>query len=178
MSNIGFYRYKVNNFSKGDNSVSFYVNGNLVVTHSIITKENCTGTQLVKYIDKNGQYRFYPFNKYYEKIDNPEELGRTNEFITSIFDAQTDSKSVGYRNKRNISLVAESVTSDELDILADLWTSPRVYLYIGDGSSDNLEDWVECKIANADNLVRRRKGDFGRIAIELELPTNYTITML
>ena len=177
MIQIGFYRYKKNNLTAGTNSIAFYVNSALAVTHTVITKENCSGMQLVKYIDKNGQYRFFPFNKYYEKRDNPEELGRTNEFIVNLLNAQSDSKSVGYKNKRTISLVAENVSSDELDILADMWTSPRVLLYIGDGTSDNLEDWVECKIANADNLVRRRKGDFGRIAIELELPTNFTITM-
>lgn len=178
MSQIGFYRYKVNSFSEGNNTISFLVNGSLVVTHTIVTKQACTGNQLVKYLDKNGQYRFYPFNRFYEKRDNPQELGQTNEFITNLLNAQTNSKSVGYKNKRSISLVAEYVTSDELDVLSDLWTSPRVYLYIGDGTSDNLEDWVQCKIINGDNLVRRRKGDNGRINLELELPEHFTITML
>lgn len=176
MSDIGFYRYKKIPTAEGTSTIVFNVGGTPTVTHTIVTKKRCDNDQLVRYLDKNGQYRFYPFNRFWEKKDQPTEIGRTSELIISLLNSQTDSKSVGYRNKRIISLVAESVTSAELDILADLWTSPRVYLYIGDGTTDGLSDWVLCRIVGGDNIVRRRKGEAGKIAIDLELPQNYCMT--
>ena len=178
MSSIGYYRYKLDNLSEGTSTLSFYVNGALVVTHSIITKPYCTGEKLIKYLDKNGQYRFYPFNKYFEERIDAKLIGKSNEFITSILTAQASEKNIGYKSTKTLSLIATGVSSDELVMLSELYDSPRVYLYIGDGTSDEAKDWLLVTIVKNDGLVKRRKANFGQFSIDVELPEHYTISMV
>ena len=111
MSKIGYYRYKLDNLPVGNTTISFYINGALAVTHSIVVKPYCTGEKLIKYLDKDGQYRFYPFNKYYEERIDAKLIGKTNEFITSILTAQSNEKNIGYKSAKTLSLIATVVTA-------------------------------------------------------------------
>lgn len=175
MSTIGYYRYKT--LADEAKEVNFTVNGVLTGTKTITPINFCVGGKILKYLDKNGQYRFYPFNKYYETNDNPTLIGTSNKLITSILSDQSNKKNIGYKNERKISLVAD-VPNDELDKLVDIYSSPRVYLYIGNGSQDGDQYWLEVE-ANADqNIVRRRKANTGQINITVTLPENYSIKMI
>ena len=178
MSEIGYYRYKLDNLPEGNTTISFYVNGALAVTHNIVVKPYCTGEKLIKYLDKDGQYRFYPFNKYYEERIDAKLIGKSNEFITSILTAQTSEKNIGYKSTKTLSLIATGVSADELVMLSELYYSPRVYLYIGNGSSDEAKDWLLVTVIRNDGLVKRRKANFGQFAIDVELPEHYTISMV
>ena len=62
-------------------------------------------------------------------------------------------------------------------VLSDIYTSPRVYLYIGSGS-DALNDWVELTKISGDTTVRRRRGNTGAINIEITLPEYFTVKMI
>jgi len=66
ISDIGYYRIKKQ------------VSGNETVllgtlSKEIVSIEQCPGGVILKYLDKNGQYRFFPFNKYYKSYDTPEQ---------------------------------------------------------------------------------------------------------
>ena len=93
----------------------------LITTKTIIVREFCDNSILLKYLNKDGQYRFFGFNKYWERSDKPKEIGRSNKIITSLLSSQTDSVSIGYRNERTLDLVAENVSQEELTQLADIW---------------------------------------------------------
>ena len=178
MSKIGYYRYKLDNLPVGNTTISFYINGALAVTHSIVVKPYCTGEKLIKYLDKDGQYRFYPFNKYYEERIDAKLIGKTNEFITSILTAQSNEKNIGYKSTKTLSLIATGVSSDELALLSELYDSPRVYLYIGDGITDLEKDWLLVTVVKNDGVVKRRKANFGQFSIDIELPEHFTIKMV
>ena len=175
MSQIGYYRYKL--ITDTERTIQFNKNGILAGSKTVKPIEYCTGDRIVKYLDSKGQYRFYPFNRYYEVNDNPKLIGTTNEFITSILNDNTNSKNIGYKNKRSISLVAD-VNDDELTYLTDIYSSPRVYLYIGSNNSDTQADWLEVTITGGDKIVRRRKENTGRIEIVIELPEHFNIKMI
>jgi len=140
MSKIGFYRYKVGNATS--QTVTLYVNGSVSKTKQVVVKAVCTGYRQLKFIDRNGQYRFYPFAAEYGIKDKPKEIGQANEFITSLLTNRSDTKSIGSDNTRSMTLRASNVSESELAILADIYTSPRVYLYVGSGSTDTVNDWV------------------------------------
>lgn len=178
MSEIGYYRYKLDNLPEGESTISFYVNGALAVTHSIVTKPFCIGSKIIKYLDKDSQYRLYPFNKYYEERINAKLIGKTNEFITSILTAQTNEKNIGYKSTKVLSLVADAVSDAELTLLSQLIDSPRVYLYIGTGTSDEAKDWILVTVVSGDNVTKRRKANFGKFSIDIELPEHYTVSMV
>lgn len=168
----GFWRYKttadqIKNISATISSV--------IYSKQVIPLDTCTGDLVLKYLDKNGHYRFFNCNKYYATRDLPEKLGSINRFLTDILTDQSDSKNVGYRNKRTIEAVAE-VQADYLGKFADLYTSPRVYLKVGSG--DEAKDWLLVEVRANDNIVRRRKANTGAISLTITLPEHYTISMI
>jgi hypothetical protein len=175
MSSIGYYRYKTT--ADVAKTVNWNVNYTNIASKDIVPLTVCSGYVLIKYLDKNGQYRFYPFNKYYRTSDTPELIGTANKFITNILSDQTNKQNVGFRNERKMQITAD-VPNDELEKLIDIYTSPRVYLYIGDGTTDTAKDWLEVNQIIDNPVVRRRKRNTGRIDITLNLPENFTVTML
>jgi hypothetical protein len=174
MSTVGYYRYKIKPTESQE--VSIYVNGVLTSTKSVVVKDVCSGFRLLKYIDRDSQYRFYPFNKFWESDDKPKLIGKSNKIIENILNSQASENNIGYKNKRTVSLVAESVSQEELTTLSDIYTSPRVYLYIGSGT-DLAQDWLEVDI-KGDNKNRLRKRKFTKVEIEVTLPEWYSISMM
>jgi len=174
MSEIGYYRYKVKPSESID--VNFNINFELAATKSIIVKEVCEGFRLLKYIDRDGQYRFYPFNKFWESKDKPKLIGKSSKIIESVLNSQSSENSIGYKNNRTISLVAENVSQDELTLLSDIYTSPRVLLYIGT-TTDEKKDWIEVDV-KGDNINRLRKRKFTKVNIDITLPEWYSISMM
>jgi len=170
MSSIGYYRFKC--ATTDGRVVKLYKNGLEAGSATIKALDFCTGDRIIKYLDSKGQYRFYSFNKYYEINDKPKSLGTTNEFITSILTAQTNEKNLGYSNTRSLQLTTTANT-EQLEILSDLWTSPKVYLYIGT-TTDTAADWLEVTIKGGGE-VRRRKANSGKIDITVTLPEWFTI---
>ena len=173
MSKIGFYRYKFENATTQE--ITLYVNGTPTYTHNVVAKSVCTGYKQLKFLDRNGQYRFYPFAAEHEISDKPDEIGQVTKFIAGLLSDTSASASAGYTNERTVTLRAKSVSADELEILSDIYTSPRVFLYVGDGTTDDMTDWVQVTVTG-DNVVKRAKKNFGLVEIKVLLPEYYTIT--
>jgi len=174
MSDIGYHRIKIIPSAVGTTTVKFYINGALVSTATVVTREFCTDFKLLKFQDSAGRYRFFPFNNKWQRTDKPSMIGEVNNFITSILTGQTDAKSIGYKNDRTITLTAGNVSEDELDKLSDIYTSPRVYLYVGDGSYDRDQDWVLVTVSG--DGVGRKRNKFSKVTIDVKLPEYYAVT--
>lgn len=171
-TNVGYYKYKttcdvdkVINFNDGVGSY----NQNVKIV------DECSTGILLKFLDHNGHYRFYPFNQFYETKDNAELIGVTDEFITNILTAQTNSKSIGYNTKRTVLLTADNVRTDALEILSEIYSSPRVYAKIG--TTDTAQDWVEVTV-KGDGIVKRRKYNSGRVDLTMTYPEHFNIKMI
>jgi hypothetical protein len=177
MSSVGYYRYKFSDVSEGSQEVTFYKNGALAKTCTIIGKSFCTGFKLLKYLDKDGQYRFFPFNNFWQQSNKPKLIGSVNNFVTSIVDSQTSKKNIGYKNDRTLTMTSENVSLDELEKLEDIYFSPRVYLYTGNGSNDRLQDWVLVSVSG-DGIGRPKKNQFKKVVINVILPEHYAITKI
>lgn len=176
MSEIGYYRYKTT-VAAGSKGVQFFKNGILAGTKTIRSVDFCVGGRILKYLDTKGQYRFYPFTKHYEVNDKPKNLGSTSKFITSLLTDQTNSQNIGSRNTRSVDITAY-VPEEDLEILSAIYASPRIYLYIGEGTSDTAKDWLEVEISSGDKTVRRRKAKAGEINFSLQLPEHYSVRMI
>jgi hypothetical protein len=175
MSEVGYYRYKVKPTAEGSSAVKLYINGTLASTATVVAKEFCPGFMILKYIDSSGRYRFFPFNDKWQRTDKPKSIGEVNKFITSILDSQADAEQIGYKNDRTISLTAGRVSVDDLEKLSDIYTSPRVYLYVGSGSNDRIQDWIQVTVSG-DGVGRRRNNKFSKVSIDVKLPEYYAIT--
>ncbi len=176
-SDTGYYRLKVDNLTK-DTQFNFYVNDEIKHTKTVRIKSKCDDALLLKYLDKNGQYRMLVYNDRYQIKDSPQMLGRANKLINSLLTGQSNFKNIGYKNERTILATADIVAEDELDLYAGIYTSPRVYLYIGDGTTDEAKDWLMVTVKSQENIVKNRRGNNTEINIEILLPQHYNITML
>jgi len=175
MSKIGYYRYK--NVFNSNTELGLYVNGELESIKNVYVRDWCEGNILLKYINKNGQYRFFPFNKYWEREDKPKEIGKANKIIVSLLEDQSSQKSVGYKNERALNLVAESVTQDELEILNDIYTSPNVFVYIGI-NTDTIQDWLQVTIESRKPSSKIKKGNVTDVELSVVFPEWYSIGLL
>ena len=172
----GFYRYKIAKADAGKFPVYFLRDGAIVASQCINFREHCTNGKVLKFMDRNGIYRFFPFNEFWEQNNEPDAIGSAELFTDSIYTGQSNKRSLGYKNKRSIAAVAYEVTAYELDILQDLMTSPFVYLYIGT-TGDAPKDWLLVEVSGT-NTGRRRKGVIGRYEVTIVLPEQFNITML
>lgn len=175
MSEIGYYRIKIKPTEVGSQNVDLYINGALSATATIITKDFCEG-KILKYIDSSGRYRIFSFNKFWQRSNKPQKIGSVDSYFASITTGQTDSKNIGYKNTQSISLAADTITNDELDLLEELLVSPRIYYYIG-LTGDTNQDWVLVDVSG-DGITRRRKNNFGKVNLTITLPKYYSITLL
>lgn len=170
---VGMVRAKINGLNLGDNTVSLWVNGVESYSMNIECREICTGQKLIKYMDRNGMFRFYAFNKNFQERINTVELGRTSKLITSILTDQSDSLSIGKDMNKFIDLT-EDVNASDLLLLEDLFCSPLIYMYIGSGT-DTAADWINMKIADGEMVTRIRKGNMTKVAFTLEYPKQYSV---
>ena len=175
MSTIGYYRYKTK-IGTETRTIQFFVNGVLAGTKVLEPVELCLGGKVLKYLDTEGQYRFFSFTPFWGASDNPQQIGTTNKFITNLFTDQTNTQSVGARNERSLNLTAH-VSEAQLEILKSIYASPRIYLYIGENNSDLDSDWLEVQITGGDKTVRRRKAKTGSINLTIKLPEHFSIRM-
>lgn len=176
MSDIGYYRYKIALVSTSGNTVTFKVGGVDTKVCTVRPLILCDGKRILKYLNKNGQYRFYAFSNYYEELEQPREIGTVANMITSILNSKAANKSVGYKSERTLNLKSEPVSTDDLELLRDIYTSPRVYLYVGSGT-DTESDWVLVTVKANRSIRKEAKVKFSQIDIEVTLPETYLITM-
>lgn len=171
------YRYKIASATAGRFPVFFKRDGVTVAAQCVEFKPFCAGGKILKFMDRNGLYRFFPFNEYWEESFKPDMIGETEYSIDSLRTAQSGTRNIGYENSKELNLVAYDVTASELAILEDLFVSMRVYLYIGT-TGDAPADWLLVTVTSGNNISRRRRGSLGKIDVTVKLPEQYTVTGL
>lgn len=175
--NKGWYRVKLTPKKIGESSYTWYVNGVPALTCKIIANSVCSDSKLIKFLDKNGKYRFRSFLPNWKRTNTPTLIGYVENFVTSLKSSQSRTNVIGYTNKRKISLTAEHITDYELEILEDMYISPCVYLYVGNDFSTDLDsDWVKVKLTG-DGIGRSSSKGLHKISVEIELPETYTIQL-
>ena len=97
---------------------------------------------------------------------------------SGIGDVFTSEEGFSSPKNERVIIANADVTARELELLKDLYTSPSVYLYIGDGSNDGYADWLEVTINSGENANNIRKGNMINISITVTLPEHFTITRL
>lgn len=149
----------------------------LGITKPVEVLPHCTGDVILKYLDRNGMYRFYKFDKAYSISLEPEQIGRTQTIFESIATAQGVTKNIGYKNEKQLSVTAIKVPDKHMDSLQDVFVSPRVYMHVGALGLDARENWVLVDV-EGDGEVKHPKRKFNDIRLTLTMPEQYNVTML
>ena len=137
----------------------------------------CDGDVILKYLDRNGMYRFYKFSRFYRREIEPEPIGSIENFFGSLSAAQGYKKNIGYRSQEELTVKAVAVPARHMESLKDIYTSPRVYMHIGVLGDDNTSDWVLVDV-EGDGMIKHNRRQFNDIELTILPPANNEITML
>lgn len=155
-------------------SANITVNG---VTKFVEVLPYCEGDIVLKYLDKNGMYRFYKFSRFYARNVRGELIGSVENVFTSLSSGQGFKKNIGYNAQEELTVKANAVPASHMESLQDIYTSARVYMHIGDHGDDALKDWVLVDV-EGDGLIKHKKRQFNDIELTILPPANNEITML
>jgi hypothetical protein len=147
------------------------------VTKSIEVLPYCPEDLIIKYLDRNGMFRFYKFHENYQVTIHAEKIGIIQTMYESIATAQGLTKNIGYKNTKELSATAYAVPDRHMNSLQDLFVSPRVYLHVGDLGLDARENWLLVDI-EGDGLVKHPKRKFNDLRVSIILPDEFNISML
>ena len=137
----------------------------------------CDGDVILKYLDRNGMYRFYKFSRFYRREIEPELIGSIENFFGSLSTAQGYKKNIGYRSQEELTVKAVAVPARHMESLKDIYTSPRVYMHIGRLGDDNASDWILVDV-EGDGMIKHNRRQFNDIELTILPPANNEITML
>lgn len=165
------YKYKVSDLPTGLSTVEVFINGLLASTNTVLIRENCDNGIYLKYLDHNGRYRFFKMNNLWRGNFQVRKIGSRANF--SGVNISQQERVVGYESDKNIVAVADNVTQQEVDVLSDIYTSPRVYLKIG--LTDTLKDWILVEVSG-DGGFRIGKAKATKVTMNIKLPNHYAVT--
>lgn len=138
---------------------------------------HCEGDVILKYLDRNGMYRFYKFSRFYRREIEPELIGSIENIFGSLSTAQGYKKNIGYRSQDELTVKAVAVPSRHMENLKDIYTSPRVYMHIGALGDDNASDWLLVDV-EGDGMIKHNRRQFNDVELTVQPPANNEITML
>lgn len=177
MSRVGYYRVKL----KAVDKIVNIFNGNILYTTAEIKTQNrisdCDSDinengKYIKYLDRFGRYRFWMFNNKWKEQIQPTSKGEYKIPVIRLQDAQSNKKNIGYNNIKTIALRCESVTSEQLEILQDIFVSPRIYLRIG--QKDFVKDWVLVTLSG-DNVTNDKTKNTFNMEVTITLPQYFSV---
>lgn len=155
-------------------SANITVNG---VTKFVEVIPYCSGDIVLKYLDKNGMYRFYKFSRFYARNVRGELIGSVENVFTSLSNGQGFKKNIGYNAQEELTVKANAVPASHMESLQDIYTSARVYMHIGNHGDDALKDWVLVDV-EGDGLIKHNKRQFNDIELTIKPPKRNNVTML
>ena len=124
------------------------------------------GGVYVKYLSREGFYRYWLFNKFYSTEQNGSKIGKLVNYIDTMVGATAKTLQIGYKDTYEKILVSsENVAKSDREILIDIYTSPSVYAYIN-------SVWVQVEVQATHTI--REKYNFENISATLVLPERYT----
>ena len=170
----GYHRYK--QIFSADTVVTCLQDSIPIGSKTVKVIDFCDGGKVIKYLNSTGQYRFYAFEKYINLTGRTKTIGKVNKFVTNIHTDNSATSIVGRKNAQQMAL-SVNVPSEHLEILSDMFTSPVVSLYVGDGVSDVSSDWIEVEIKSNTHDVIISKLNSKPLTLIIELPTYYTVKL-
>ena len=145
------------------------INGAIEQSHYIVVEETCEDDIAVKWLSKDGYYKFGTFlpNK---TIDVKAKDGQTvTNFFTEFITAKSREYLLSKDSQTTYTLFKRQVPKAVYLYYMDLAAATIVYLNIGDNNTPN---WIEVKVSWSPSLNEKRQ--FFAIDLVLELPKSYT----
>lgn len=160
----------------GVNEVEIYVDTTTTLTLFIHKREADCGVYL-KWFNRSGGWSYWRFQKYYEERVKTKELEVLANDFYNLNESQSGTVSMGKENAVELAVSTGFMTEQERRVVAELFTSPKVYYYHNDALQPfSLTDFKEVTVTAGTYTVtdtRLRKSEFRPV---IEMPLQYTQT--
>ena len=139
----------------------------------------CGYNQCLKFLDKNGLYKFLPFEGIGERSLSVDNIGNIEALVTSLKDSKGNAYSAGKKAERTRTMFLNNIPSWGAAQVEELMDSPVVYMYIGEDytTSDLETDWLMVEVTNK-SFSYSTKSNFINVKVNVKLPRQYTITKI
>lgn len=148
-------------------TVTFYQDAVSLVTHVIKPRTECGNFVQIKWLDENGQYRFFPFIESRKETFEVKDIGEISIFNTSLVGALSATKIVAKDVSKKITLYQTNVTPEERGILSGLYKS--IDVYVSYGISDV---WQRVKVKGEANSIIPKNNRLNNIELTVTLEQN------
>ena len=158
---------------EGQNRCEMHVNGVFSCNISIHKIKPCKGIYL-KWLNRNGSYSHYLFDRWYRDSLQTSEVGRVfQDQFRNIGQQNGNKASTGKTGVRNISARAKYRERD-LKNLQDLFTSPSVQMY--SSQEPNVAGtWIDVFVVGS--MTSSNKKLTNEVSVTIELPELLTIKL-
>lgn len=128
-----------------------------------------------KWLNKYGGYSYWLFENTYSIDRSTKHIGELDRDNFNREDTFTRAIQIGKNSQDTIRVIAELLTSDERDIVAGIFDSPKIYLFTGQPYARNgVRDWVEVSLKTSNSRIKNAKEQLTNFALDFELPERYT----
>lgn len=132
----------------------------------------------IKWLNQYGGYNYWLFNDEHIEQLGTKSKGFVNNDFSNIDETVSPMRSLGREVENEITVRAEHLISDDIDVLRGIVESPKIYLFTGTRyTSNTFNDWVEVNIKNTTMPLRDFKGNVPDVELTFELPNPITINL-
>lgn len=162
--------------------VSFTIGyNNLELTTGLfidLWKHNTECGVYLKWLNNYGGWNYWLFNEQHRQETQSRSKGRINNDNSNIGDNNSPYKNLGFEVEDRMNVIAEGLTSEDINVLKGITRSPKVYLFTGiPFSTNDNNDWLEITISNKTIAERDFKNNVPDVNLTLELPKIHTISL-
>lgn len=135
--------------------------------------EPCDGGKYIKYLSREGFYRYWLFNKYFTIEGSQTKIGSLVNYFDTMVGSQGRTKNIGYKDAlQKIIVTSENVDKEDQRMLMDIFTSPAVYLWTATPGTTDIETlWTLVDVEGSHQI--KEKNNFQEFTCTLVLPELY-----
>jgi hypothetical protein len=135
-------------------------------SHYIIVEPSCVDDICLKWLAKDGFYKFGTFSKYVTKSESTKDGLKVPTYFTALSDTLSNERITTKELQKSLRLGKQQVSNLALDYYSDLGSSPKVYL-----DTTGLGDWIEVFVNWNPSYGTKKK--YRTIFIDVNLPKSY-----
>ena len=144
------------------------ISGTILQTHYIYVEASCIDDIHIKWLAKDGYYKFGTFSKFQNSYNKIKQGQTIPTYFTQLSETKSRETVLTKELQKGLELSKNRVDSNKLDYYLDLASSPKVYMNIGDVVTDN---WIEVQVQWSPSYSF--KTNFHNIKVKFNLPKSY-----
>ena len=146
-----------------------------IQTFSLIVKQSSCDGVYIRYLSKEGFYRYWLFEGFKRSSITAKKIGNLIQSLDTLVGAQSRVQNIGYNEvTQRVDVISHNVTQEQQEQLIDIFTSPAVYIWNGESGDASAEaDWILLDEVQGQHEINYKR-QFQAVSASLILPELYT----